>query len=112
MSQTHNFGQTLVQQHSDGCTVVLPGGRILDARPQETDSYRAQARAIGYGDDTAAMCREHDYVHALLAHALGLPHSPALMGAAKGEPINDLTGAEEDAVLAIQRFWNLARKTK
>lgn len=107
----HYFGGTRVIHLENGTFTTLPNGHAIAASPEDTDSYRATAKATGYGDDTGAMCRDHDYLHAALADLLGLPHSPALMGAAMGEDINDLTGAEEDAVLAIQRFWNLARQT-
>lgn len=105
----HRFKNTTVVQCENGTHTELPGDLVLMAQPEDTDSYLAQAHAIGYADGTA-MCREHDYLHAALAEMLGLPHSPALMGAARGEPINDLTGAEERAVLAIAEFWNLARR--
>lgn len=103
------FGRTMVHVTPLGSHVKLSDGRVLIARPEDTDSYRAQASALGYGADTAAMCREHDYLHALLAHALGLSESPALRGAVEGRPTDALTGAEEDMVLAAQRFLNLWR---
>ena len=106
------FGRTRVRITATGSETTLPDGRVLPAQPQDTPAYRAQAQAIGYGDDMLAMCREHDYLHALLCQALGLPVSPALLGAINGAPTNDLTGAEEDLVLAAQRFLNLWRRGK
>lgn len=83
--------------------------RELPAVPEETDEYRERATYLGY-DDPLQMCQEHDIIHTMLADMLGLDVSPALLGAVCDEPINDLTGAEEDAVLAIQRFINIWRK--
>lgn len=107
---THVFGDTRVTVSSDGSVTVLPDGMRLVARPEPTGSYLMQSMRLGYGTDTARMCREHDYLHAKLCHALGLPCSPALAAAARGLPIDALTGAEEDLVLAAQKFLNLWRE--
>lgn len=104
----HVFGDTRVAVGVHGSDTTLPDGRVLPARPQPDGAYLLQAVTLGY-DDTAAMCREHDYLHAKLCHALGLPESPALAAAARGQPVNALTGAEEDLVLAAARFLNLYR---
>jgi hypothetical protein len=90
--------------------ITMPDGTTFNAVPEDNDSYRAMAQKLGYGTDTWAMCRDHDAMHAILADALGFPYSPALMGAAHKEPLNEVTGAEEDMVLAAQRFLQLYKK--
>lgn len=105
----HRFGDTTVVVSSHGTETLLPDGRVLAAHPQTDGAYLLKAVELGYHGDTAAMCREHDYLHAKLCHALGLPCSPALAAAVRGMPVDDLTGAEEDLILAAQRFLNLYR---
>lgn len=100
-----NIGDALVECHDDGQTITrLAAGTVL-AYPEDTQEYRDRARDLGYGDDVSGMSRDHEITHSLLAKWLGLPASPALSLAAAGkESKNILTGAEEAAVLAIQRF--------
>lgn len=104
------YGHTLVEVHSEGWVrVVLPDGRVMTAVPELTPEYAARSRALGYSDDGHTMNLEHDRLHAMLAYMLGLYVSPALLAAAGKEPLNALTGAEEDAVLALHRFVNELR---
>lgn len=92
----------------DGWAVTtLPNGREVHAHPN-ADSPR-MARELGYGDDVAAMTREHDPLHAWLTDQLGMPHSVSLMGAAGCEVDAELATLEEEAVLAVQRFARAAR---
>lgn len=96
-----------IEIHNDGLTVTrYPQGEV-QALPQDNDTYRARAEALGYGADTAAMSREHEVTHHLIAAALGLPHSPTLMGVATGR-FWPHWQAEEAAVLGWQRFARLA----
>lgn len=53
------------------------------------------------------MSRDHELGHALLAHWLGLPHSPTLKGVASGRYWPHWQ-VEESAVLALQRYARLA----
>ena len=76
----------------------------VPAEPEDTDAYRARAIALGYGSDTAAMSRDHELGHHLLAHWLGLPHSPTLHAIAGGNLNHPLWRLEEGAVLALQAF--------
>jgi hypothetical protein len=76
----------------------------VPAEPEDTDAYRARAIALGYGSDTAAMSRDHELGHHLLAHWLGLPHSPTLYAVAGGNLDHPLWRLEEGAVLALQAF--------
>lgn len=97
-----------IELHLDGLTVTrYPGIGDVPARPQDDDEYRARAAALGYGDDTLAMSRDHEMVHHILAAVLGLPYSPTLMGVATGR-FCEHWQAEEAAVLGVQRFARLA----
>jgi hypothetical protein len=67
-------------------------------------SGRVVTRAVGFGSDVAALTRDHDPTHARLTDWLGLPYSLSLMAAAGARAIDELTGLEEEAVLAVQRY--------
>jgi hypothetical protein len=92
----------------DFCSTRYPGLPPVDAAPHDTDAYRARARSLGYRDDTAAMSREHEAAHHLMARLLGLPYSPTMYGialhAAAEGPYWPAWRDEECAVLALQRF--------
>lgn len=103
------FGATSVSIGDAWSFVILPGGGSVPAAPHDDEHYRATAQRLGYGDDTARMCREHDALHVALCHFLGLPASPTLSTVA-GIPVGDavLHGLEEDAVCAVTKFANAA----
>lgn len=107
------FGKTTVIFHPEGyCDVILPDNVAFTACPQKDQEYADRAIRLGYGiyaNPIHHMNMEHDAMHALLAAVLGLDVSPALHATGHGIPIDDLTGAEEDLVLAAQRFVNLCR---
>lgn len=90
------------------CSTRYPGLPPVDACPHDTDEYRARAISLGYRSDTAAMSREHEAAHHLLASLLGLPNSPTMYGialhAAAEGPFWPAWGHEEAAVLALQRY--------
>jgi hypothetical protein len=65
------------------------------------------AAALGYGADVDALTRDHDFLHAWLADVLGLDASASLTLAAGGVADPDIAGAEEAAVMALQRFARL-----
>lgn len=89
----------------DCVRTTLPGSGQVMAAPEATEEYRARARALGYGDDIMAMCREHEILHSLLACWLGLPESPVLARLAAGNPMDrEEMEPEEAAVLALQRL--------
>lgn len=86
---------------------TLPDGSVIEGAPHDTDAYRATARAQGYGDDVARMNRCHELGHSLVAHVLGLSTSPIFRRLAAGLTYEtELTRAEEDAVLTLERFAN------
>jgi hypothetical protein len=101
---------TRVEILDSGTRITLPCGAVVPGAPHDTAEYRAAAQRLGYGTDTLAMCRAHDPWHALLCAWLGLPTSYSLKQAAgQGCPEEDaLAAAEEDAVLALQRFARMA----
>lgn len=79
-----------------------PEGEV-PAYPQSTDGYKARARELGYGADTAAMSRGHELGHHILAALLGLPCSPTMMSLAIGKHAT-CWRQEEAAVLALQAY--------
>jgi hypothetical protein len=106
------YGHTLVEVFAGGFVrTTLPDGTVIHAAPGDTPEDKARARSLGYEGDVWAMTRDHDRFHALLAHAFGLEESPALRATARGEQ-SELAGAEECAVLAIQRWANLCREAR
>jgi hypothetical protein len=86
-----------------------PDGTEVHAHPQHGAEDEARARALGY-PDVAAMTLDHDRLHTLLAQALTGGRSPVLWAQAYREVVLDaeLADAEEQLVLAAQRFVALA----
>lgn len=101
---------TVVEILPDGTRVTLPSGEVVPGAPHNTASYRDTAQRLGYGGDVLALCHDHDPLHCLLADWLGLPGSYSLKHAAGTlDPADrDKADAEEDAVLAVQRFIRIA----
>jgi hypothetical protein len=102
------YGGTTVYIGDSWATTSLPDGRVVYAAPHYDAESHARALSLGYSG-VEAMTREHDPMHSLLCHALGLDYSPALSRAADGLRANELSDAEEAMVLAAQRFRNLCR---
>jgi hypothetical protein len=101
------LGAVAVEIH-DGWTVTrFSDGQEVHALHREQPGQADLAARLGYGT-AAAMNREHDLAHSILAHALGLPHSHTLHDVAHGRPASDLHAIEEEAVLALQRFARAA----
>ncbi len=89
----------------------FPDGTEIHAHPQHGPEDTARARALGY-PNVAAMVLDHDPLHVLLAHVLGVGRSPTLDGLVSGRPADpELAQAEEALVLAAQRFLNMARRS-
>ena len=89
-----------------------PDGTEVHAHPNHRPDDEARAEALGYAD-VEEMTLDHDPLHTRLAVALGLPHSPTLWGLAHGEPADPIVaGAEEEMVLAAQRFLRLTAHKK
>jgi hypothetical protein len=108
-----NFRHASFWQTDQGAVtwVYAPGnnGDPIPAVPHDTEDYRARAKALGYGDDVMAMCREHEFLHSALAELLSDEGpSPTLLGVNTGKPWPHWS-IEEAAVLAVQRYWNALR---
>lgn len=80
------------------------GGAILVSEHSEQPGQKVTAEKLGMSVEK--MNQTHDLTHSLLANWLGLPNSPTLKAVAKGN-IFLHNAAEEEAVLAIQKFANL-----
>jgi len=91
-----------------GSRVVLPCGRAIVGYPHNTEEYRRTARRLGYDDDVMAMCADHDPLHQALARFLGIDDSQALLEAAGLPCDHNIALAEEDAVMAVQRYMRMA----
>lgn len=85
----------------------LPNGRVVNAAPEPRSLE--MAHRLGYGDDVAALTRDHDTLHSLLTSALGFPYSFSLMQAAGCEVDPHIAAVEEDAVLTCQRLRQAVR---
>lgn len=103
------YGRTTVRVYHGWVETTLPDGTKVSAVGHTGPVDIARAHALGYGGDIWRMTREHDMLHAGLAELLGLHESPVLRSAVADSYDYELVAAEEAAVLAIQRFWNLCR---
>lgn len=98
---------TLIECLAVGSRVTLPDGAVVEGAPHDTDAYRATSERLGYGDDTLQLCRDHDPLHAIVAAVFGLGASYSLAVAAGLRPADALSSAEEEVVLAVQKFVRL-----
>ena len=106
-------GKNSIVRHGDVTVTTLPDGAVVTAAPEDTDSYRETAKTLGYGDDTALMCYEHELLHTIVARMLGLPESPVMRAVVNGTEYDDPDGIlwrEEKAVLALQELGNALAK--
>jgi hypothetical protein len=107
---TYRVGDATVTVGKRRVVTAYDDETFVYARPNhDTESYQ-RARSLGYpiGGATAAMTRDHDLLHSVLAIARGLPHSPTLWALAHGEPIDPAVSADEEkTVLLIQRLLNV-----
>jgi|SRR6185503_4677262 len=92
----------------NGSRVVLSCGHVIVGAPHGTEEYRRTAKRLGYDDDIAGMCADHDPLHQALAIWLSIGDSHSLREAAGLTCDHNLAIAEEDAVLAVQRYMRLA----
>lgn len=103
------FGHTVVETHDGWVLVRLPAGGEIRSLPEDNNEYIARAHALGF-NTANEMNEAHDREHAWLAHVMGLPVSPALYAVAYEKGPSELTGAEEEVILALHRYRNLLRK--
>lgn len=83
-------------------------GAELVACMEEQPGQRATADMLDCS--IQEMNETHDLFHTIVAEAIGLRCSPALWAAAHGEKNEELHGIEEEAILAVQKFWFAAIK--
>ncbi|MFW6058985.1 MAG: hypothetical protein ACODAQ_02315 [Phycisphaeraceae bacterium] len=88
----------------------FPDGTEVPAAPSGDPEQQQTAQRLGYGEDVAAMCREHEILHTWLAERFDLPHSPTLWAVAHdhGEGCAPVWAQkqEEALVLAFQGYLN------
>lgn len=82
-----------------------PGSLRVAGVPHDTADYEARARAQGYPNG-AAMNQSHDLAHLLVAALLGV-ECPVMISAYYGTGESALTGAAEDAAMALERLANM-----
>ena len=81
MAETFRFGEVTVTI-TDGLTITrMRDGAIVPATHDEQEGQAELAAELGYAD-AREMNREHDAIHSLLSHLLGLDASPTLKGVA------------------------------
>lgn len=107
---TLTFGETTFNVYPEDrlCETVFFDGTTVLAEPEDSASYRAFARDLGYGDDTWRLCVEHQMFHHLLAAADGRVVSPTLWAVAHGtvDQHLPLISKEETAVIQLQKQLN------
>jgi hypothetical protein len=106
MIATLCFGDAVVSVYDRGTVITWSDGTFVAGEPEDTDEYRSTAREHGYGEDTLALCREHELLHVALCYWMGVA-SP-VMEFLRRKP-EEMAGAEireleEAAVLAVQKF--------
>lgn len=104
--QRFRFGDVTVEIGDAFTATHLPNGATVTAAHCEQRGQAVLAEELGY-DCAEDMNREHDMLHSLLAHLLGLPASPTLEGVA-GKRTYRHWREEEAAVFAIARYARCA----
>jgi hypothetical protein len=113
-----------VRYEFPGCSVLVderqryvetrfPDGTKVGSTPNHDDHTLKVAAALGYGEDTWQMSRDHEVAHTWLAHLDGKPHSRTMWRLAHpyGDdlPDDDEVAEEEATVLAYQRTLDKGR---
>lgn len=113
--KTFTFQSCWVHVDGNYTETVFQDGTKVTAVPEDSDEYRAKAARYGYGDQVAALSREHEILHTFLAERLWNHASHALWGVAHGGETGEIEGVtaplwvqewEETLVLAFQVFLN------
>jgi hypothetical protein len=108
-------GGTVIYEYDGWLEIQLPDGRHFSACPETNLEYECRARSLGYvmpdgNADIWGMCRDHDRLHARIAELFGLSCSPALDRSPSNLPPNEVTDAEEQLVIAWQRYANVLKR--
>ncbi len=116
LTKTQEFRHCWVNSTLGYTETCYHDGTRVTATPEDSDQYRANAAALGYGTDTAALSRDHEILHTFLAEALGFGSSPTLWAVA-----HNFEGAvapiweqeeEETWTLAFQSYLRGGPKTE
>ena len=104
--ETFRFGETTVTaDYENRATMTrLPDGGLVPADHREQPGQSDLAAELGYAS-AEEMNREHDAIHSLLSHLLGLDASPTLKGVASAKFYKHWR-EEEAAVFAVCRWAN------
>ena len=110
VTKNYTFHYCWVHTDGDYTETVYHDGAKVTAQPEDSDDYRAKALRYGYGENTAALSREHEILHTFLAERLRDGCSHALWAVAHEQkgyvaPIWEQE-QEEVVVLAFQIYLN------
>lgn len=105
---THRVEGTPDARPCDGkawLVTKFPDDTVIEAHPQHGEEDQARAAALGY-PDVGSMTLDHDVMHQVVSWAVRGQGSRVPTGTEDAE----LAQAEEEAVLAIQRYANAIRE--
>jgi hypothetical protein len=107
-TETFRFGEVTVTVDTAARLTMtrLPDGGLVPADHREQPGQADIAEGLGY-PSAEAMNVEHDMLHSLLAHILGMDASPTLKGVASGKHYPHWR-EEENAVFALAAYANAA----
>ena len=105
MARVITLGSVVVHVEGSRTLTDFGDGHYCIGAHAEQDGQAETAASVGMSVEEMNRC--HDLTHSLLAHWLGLRHSPTLYGVATGH-IYQHHQIEETAVLAVQRWANVA----
>ena len=104
--QSFHFGHVSVDIGNGSTVTTFADGSKLKVTAQHAEQPGQADIAEGLGYDSAeAMNVEHDMLHSLIAHWLGLDGSPTLKGVAAGNHFSAWR-EEESAVFALAAYAN------
>jgi len=99
---TYRIGNATIAFKQGWTEITLNSGAELSIPWTEQPGQAEEAAKLGYAS-AVDLNRDHDAVHVLVAHMLGLPDSGPLSYAAGG-PIDPHWYLEEAIVFAVQRY--------
>ncbi len=97
------LGDTVIRLWGPDHTETVICGLSVPASPNGDPAQAALAQELGYGNDIALLCRDHEIAHTLVSHVLLDSPSPVLCSVAFGKDHPE-SWYEEGAALALQRW--------
>jgi hypothetical protein len=88
-----------------GCLTRFPDGAGVGAHPHEIPHYYVISHRCGYGDDTMAYCREHEFAHAFVAERLRGGPSYVLLAMAHREAVDKGAAVYEEIAAQTFQRW-------